>query len=287
MLGIYCFNMGLCKRSILSIQDYFWSDNLNNINLVSVIIPTHNRIDLLKRAIYSALNQTYKNIEIIVVDDQSIDGTNDYVSTIQDKKIKYIRNEKHLHVSQSRNIGINHARGEFIAFLDDDDEWLPKKLEKQLPLFNNIRVGIVYSSITLHFERYNLSYITKPAKRGDVYKSLLIKNIIGGTVSVIVRKKALEEIAEAYYFDLKFPAREEYDLWIRLSKEWEVEYIKEPLVTAYYRNSITRISTNVDNYVKAINLLNIKQLSTDQQRKSLTRLSQQIKVIITKLCFKC
>lgn len=226
--------------------------------LVSIIIPTYNRKLLLKNAIDSVLCQTYKNFEVIIIDDNSNDGTENYISLIKNKKIFYFKNDVHCYSAKCRNIGIQKAKGEFIAFLDDDDEWLPQKLEKQIPLFNNKQVGFVYSSIKLHFDKFNFSYLTVPSVRGIVYRKLLIKNYVGGTVSVVVRKKALEEFNDEIYFDSKFPAREEYDLWIRLSKKWEVDFINEPLVIAFYRINMTRISTNVNNYVKAIKLLNSK-----------------------------
>ena len=241
--------------------------------LVSVIIPTHNRKDLLKISINSVLNQTYQNIEIIVVDDFSTDGTKDFILSLRENRIRYFKNETNLYAAESRNIGIKYSKGEFIAFLDDDDEWLPEKLEKQIPLFNNDQVGIVYSSINLFFETYNFSYKTVPTKKGYIYKSLLIKNYIGATPSVMVRKQAIKDIKDHKFFNSIFPAREEYDLWIRISKNWEIDYVKEPLVKQYYRNDIKRISTNINNYVNAINLLNleydteVKQMLTEKEQR--------------------
>ena len=238
---------------------------MKNELLVSVIIPTHNRKNLLKKAINSVLNQTYQNFEIIIVDDCSTDGTKDYVLSLKDGRIKYFRNEKNLYAAASRNVGIRNSNGEFIAFLDDDDEWFPQKLEKQIPLFENEKVGIVYSSITLFFEAYNFSYDTNPIVRGNVYKDMLIKNYIGGTVSVIVRKKALQELISSIWFNPDYPAREEYDLWIRLTKNWQVDYVREPLVQAYYRKNCNRISSDVNNYVKGIELLNTNYLKETEK----------------------
>ena len=114
--------------------------------LVSVIIPTHNRADLVPLAIQSVLQQTYTNLECIVVDDASTDNTEETVRTIIDERIIYLRHENNKHASAARNTGIKYARGEFIAFLDDDDEWLPTKLEKQVPFLLNLheKVGMIY-----------------------------------------------------------------------------------------------------------------------------------------------
>ena len=107
---------------------------------VSIIIPTYNRAHLIGRAIQSVLNQTYQNFEIIVVDDGSTDNTEEMIKEFQkhDKRIKYIRHEKNRGGAAARNTGIKVARGEYIAFQDSDDEWLPEKLEKQMDVFQRI-----------------------------------------------------------------------------------------------------------------------------------------------------
>ena len=99
---------------------------------VSVVIPTYNRADLLPRAIRSVLSQTYWNCELIIVDDCSTDNTREVVSTWTDSRIRYIRHPENRHQSGAINTGIEHARGQYVAFLDDDDEWMPTKLEKQV-----------------------------------------------------------------------------------------------------------------------------------------------------------
>lgn len=241
---------------------------MSTSKLVSVIIPTFNRRELLESAIQSVLNQTYSNLEVLVIDDCSNDDTSNYINSIEDTRVQYYRNRKTLFAPQCRNVGILKAKGEFIAFLDDDDIWLPNKLEHQIPLFEDNSVGLVYSSISLFYEDYNISYDTTPQKEGRIYKDMLIKNYIGGTVSVVIRKKSLEALNTEEMFDLNFPAREEYDLWIRLSKTCKVKYVSEPLVVAYYRNNISRISTNVNNYIQAIEILNNKY--SEELQKMLT-----------------
>ena len=139
------------------------------MKLISVIIPTFNRVDLLKNAINSVLTQTYSNIEIIVIDDNSNDKTESLIKNLNDNRINYIKNKENLKAPLCRNIGINISRGEFIAFLDDDDIWYPNKLEEQIKLFDNSNVGLVYCITDLFFENYNLSYSTKPQKRGNIF----------------------------------------------------------------------------------------------------------------------
>lgn len=222
--------------------------------LVSVVIPTHNRSSYLKNAINSVLNQTYTNIEIIVVDDNSTDNTKLVVESFNNSKVRYIKNHKNLMAAGSRNVGINLSQGEIVGFLDDDDEWYNDKLALQVPLFSEEKVGLVYGGMNLVFIEEVLSYNTQPSKEGNIIREMLIENAVGGTVSVLVRKSILEKEK----FDTSFPAREEYDLWIRVLKTHEARCVKRPVVKANYRNQIKRVSTNVDSYVKGIELLNKK-----------------------------
>ncbi|MCG8451364.1 MAG: glycosyltransferase, partial [Pirellulales bacterium] len=116
--------------------------------MVSVIMPTYKRPDLLPRAVRSVLEQTYRNLELIIVDDNSPDHTGGVVQSLmaEDNRIRYIRNETNLHAPGSRNVAIQQAQGEFVAFLDDDDEWMPQKLELQMKLVDRFSVvGCLYN----------------------------------------------------------------------------------------------------------------------------------------------
>ena len=121
--------------------------------LVSVIIPTYKRYDVLSRAIDSALNQTYNNIEIIVIDDNKKESefrkkTEETMKKYENNsKVKYIKNEKNLGGAETRNVGVKNANGEFIAFLDDDDEFVNDKIEKQMKHYKKIeskKIGLIY-----------------------------------------------------------------------------------------------------------------------------------------------
>lgn len=116
--------------------------------MISVIIPTYNRRNTLKRAISSVLRQTYQDIEIIVVDDASTDDTYSYMVSQygEAENIIYIRNEENVGQSAARNIGVRYARGKYVAFLDSDDEWMETKLEKQINALQNSRTEVCYSS---------------------------------------------------------------------------------------------------------------------------------------------
>ena len=224
------------------------------MELISIVIPTKNRLAFLKRALNSVYEQTYKNKEIIVIDDGSTDDTTVFLNIEQNSgKIKFYRNEVSVGGGEARNIGIRNAKGKFIAFLDDDDEWFPTKLEKQLPLFSDSEIGLVYSGLEINYSDFNIRYKSIPTIEGYVYKDMLIENQIGGTVSIVLRA----EIAKKYLFDSTMPARQDYDLWLRICKDWKIRGVKESLVLVY-AGGIKRITSNVKNYENAIDKINTK-----------------------------
>ena len=163
---------------------------------VSVIIPTYNRAHLVGRAIRSVLNQTYQDFEIIVVDDGSTDNTEEVVKSFNDPRIRYIRHEENKGAAAARNTGIKAAKGKFIAFQDSDDEWLPKKLEKQMEAFDNAspKVGVVYTgfwSIEGNVKRYSLNKEIVH-KEGDIHSQILQGNFIG-TPAAVVKKACFKK----------------------------------------------------------------------------------------------
>jgi glycosyltransferase involved in cell wall biosynthesis len=202
---------------------------------VTVIIPTYNRAHLIKRAIKSVLNQTFQDFEIIVVDDGSTDNTEEVVKSFNDLRIKYIKHQKNLGASAARNTGIKNSKGEYIAFLDSDDEWLPEKLEKQMRYFKKIekrrgKLGLVYcDSIWCDEEGRKIAVsnqIWKP-KEGWVFKELL-KNCFISTASVVICRE--DVLIKVGLFDRKFTQSQDYELWIRLSTFYPIAYLNLPLV---------------------------------------------------------
>ena len=195
-----------------------------------MIIPTFQRPVLLRGAITSVLKQTFQNFEIIVVDDASNDNTEDVLKSISDSRIRYIKHQTNMGGSAARNTGIKKAFGEYIAFLDDDDEWLPHKLALQIDVLDNspAEVGVVYTG----YQRVNknsgvvVSQMV-PSKRGDLSKALFVKNCVGSTSSVLLKKECFQRVG---LFDENLSSSQEYDLWIRISTEFQFDYIKEPLL---------------------------------------------------------
>lgn len=209
---------------------------------VSVIIPTYNRANLLPRAIKSVLNQTYKDFELIIVDDGSTDNTKKVVEEFQkkDPRIKYIWQKNSGGEARPRNMGIRHSKGEYIAFLDSDDEWLPEKLEKQVKLLNgDKKTGLVYTNAKIlrnsKYSEKTIFELINP-KRGIIYKDLFLnrdRHFIP-TLTVIVRKNIFEKVG---YFDEKLKFAPDYDLWLRIAKHTYVDYIDEVLAIYYIHDS--------------------------------------------------
>jgi len=183
---------------------------------VSVIIPTFNRAKLLSQSIKSVLDQSYQDFEIIVVDDASTDNTEKIVEGFDKRKVKYIRHKKNKGGAVARNTGIKAARGEYIAFQDSDDKWLPDKLEKQMEIFKNLspEVGIVYTGLWWILKR---NFVAAP--------------------TILVRKKCLEKIG---MFNERLPRLQDWELAINLSRYYMFKYVDEPLVVSLYTpNSIS------------------------------------------------
>lgn len=205
---------------------------------VSVIIPTYNRAELLRSAISSALGQTFKDLEIIVSDDNSTDNTLEIVKGFQDKRLKYISHNKNKGVSAARNTAIKVASGEYIAFLDDDDEWLPDKLQWQVEVLDKSQSNIcgVYSN-RLFIEKATGKILSDnpgaDTLEGNLLYQLAKKSPIH-TSTVVIKKRCLDEVG---LFDETISYMEDRDMWIRLSMNWEFEYIHEPLTKAYIHGS--------------------------------------------------
>jgi glycosyltransferase involved in cell wall biosynthesis len=190
----------------------------------------------------SVLNQTYPNIELIVVDDASTDDTAEKIDKFSDK-INYIRHDDNKGAPRARNTGINHSSGEYIAFIDSDDEWHSNKIEKQVDIFDTCSssVGAVYSGFYLRREQ-GLELGTVPAHRGDIFTEQLMRDRVSPTSAVMVRKKCLEHVGG---FDPALPARQDYELWTRIAQQYEFEFVKEPLVIIH-TDSGNRISQRID-----------------------------------------
>jgi glycosyltransferase involved in cell wall biosynthesis len=200
---------------------------------VSVILPTYNRGDLIGRAIQSVLAQTYRDFELIIVDDGSTDNTEEVVRTFDDRCIRYLKYPKNRGVAAARNTGIKMAGGSYIAFQDSDDEWLPPKLEKQMALFDQDKEGnlgmVLCERLWIRGHRQ-----VREAPRADQlnYKKLL--SYLGAYVVATPQYLLKRDVTEPeLYFDENLRAYEDWDFMVRISRICRLDYVKEALIKSY------------------------------------------------------
>lgn len=215
---------------------------------VSVNIPCFNSGRFIEETLKSVLSQTYTDFEIIVMDDGSTDDTGRIINSFGDSRIKYFyKNNEGL--SETRNKGIVASAGEYIAFLDHDDLWLPQKLEKQIAKFEGKGLGLVFSDsyILLDGIREKMTYFDRcNPKRGFVFEDLLLENSNFIPLStVVIRRDAFKEVG---YFKKEFKIGEEYELFLRAADKYMFDYVDEPL--AIYRIHENNFSVRKELFVK-------------------------------------
>ena len=214
---------------------------------VSVVIASRNYGQYVAGAIESVLAQTFADWEIIIVDDGSTDDTPVVVKPfLADRRVRYHRTDG-LGQSRAKNLGILQARGPLIAFLDGDDEWLPTKLERQLPLFDRPDVGVAYSRRTLMDA--DGRDLPTPASRfasGKIYDAMLVQNFVCFS-SVVVRREVFEAVG---MFDPRLQLAIDYDLWLRAAQHCEFDYVDDALVR--YRTGHANLSSRVTERIGSI-----------------------------------
>ncbi|WP_130860461.1 glycosyltransferase family 2 protein [Gracilibacillus phocaeensis] len=235
--------------------------NTQSKGLVSVVTPTYRRAEKLKDAIDSVLAQTYKKIELLVVNDN--EPNDEYskelaklISTYDDNRLHLINQKKHINGNVARNFGIKNAKGEYVAFLDDDDQWLEEKIELQMEEFNkNKDVGLVYTGAEIIYIDKNIVYNTNANKSGDLSQEILVSNCIGSTSSVMVKKNILNLSG---YFDETLRAQQDYDLWIRICQQTKIGVVSKPLLKYFNFSSTNQISDDINKYIEAVKHINEK-----------------------------
>lgn len=207
---------------------------------VSVIIPAFNRNRTLPRTLASVINQTFPDLEIIIIDDASTQPVKDLVASFDDSRIRVLVHETNRGANAARNTGIRSARGKYVAFLDSDDEWDKRKLEIQVTALEEAResVGAHYTGITAFSEDGTKNFQTSPVAAGDLLGSLLRRNEIGTLSSFMARRSVLEEVGN---FDEDLPSVQDWDLYIRIARSYEFAAATGSLVNYYLgKDSITR-----------------------------------------------
>lgn len=236
--------------------------------LVSVVIPTYNRRSTIKRAIDSVLQQTWNNYEIIIVDDCSTDDTFSFVQEQYGSldNLIYVINEQNCGAGESRNIGVSYANGDYIAFHDSDDEWMPNKLELQMQkMSNSDSSGIaVYSTFSRQWEagidQWPSEAIPMEYRSGNVYPFLLLTPLVG-IITLLIRKDIFIELGG---FNSDLHSLEDYEFTLRLTQKYPLDYIDTILATAHESdNSVgkrndAKIMTEC--YILAFHYENLKKL---------------------------
>lgn len=257
---------------------------------VSVMIPTFNRRNVLRRAVGSVLAQTFRDFELIVVDDGSTDGTQKIVGAYCSPKsvaepvlnaldesalfvagntplhagvkhLQFIR-QKHRGVSSARNAGIRRACAELIAFLDSDDEWLPEKLERQVQFFRDHPKSKIVQTEEIWIRNGRRVNPMKKHKKygGRIFKHCLPLCIVSPS-AVMMKRELFDEVG---LFDESLPACEDYDLWLRIACRYPIDLIDEPLIIKYggYADQLSRTIPTLDRYrIQSL----VKILSEDER----------------------
>lgn len=238
--------------------------------LVSIIMPAYNAARTILESIESVLAQSYRQWELIVVDDGSTDGTSATVEKVADQRVLLLKQENS-GVAAARNRDLEQAQGEYIAFLDSDDIWVPEKLEKQVDVFRNEKkgnTGLVYTEKRCFSEKTADAYACRSRQFDDIadnFLRLLIFNYIA-TLTVMTKKSVIEDVG---MFDESLFGTEDWDLWIRIAKRYEIACIDEEL--AYYRVHEQGISKNRRRTIEEVYKVMQKHLENGAVPKSVIR----------------
>lgn len=220
--------------------------NDNYETLVSCIIPTYKRSESLIRAIKSVLNQTYRNIEIIIVDDN--DPNDEYsielqkkISIFKDDRLIYLQQEKHTNGAVARNYGVFHSNGNYIAFLDDDDEWLPEKIAIQMEILENLEVeyGAV-SCLSNFMKNEQIIKTTNKFTEDNLQKKVLERTVEFNTSTVLFRKENLVKVG---VFNEKLERHQDLQLFVVFLNNYKIKPLDKALVNYHLDDALNRPDT--------------------------------------------
>jgi glycosyltransferase involved in cell wall biosynthesis len=237
---------------------------------VSVVIPTCNRPDLLKRAVRSVLAQTFQDFEIIIVDDGQHVRARGVVEGFNDPRIRYFQNESSLGGGGTRNRGIDEAKGEYVAFLDDDDEWMLEKLEKQVWALENasLKAGFVMSSVLVRKgDKEEINLIEEGEKD---FLRISLRRLKGFLTSALMVKRSI--LREIGGFDTKFPSHQEMDLIVRISQRYTGVGISESLAVNYLDEGREHIGGDITRRIRGREMFIEKHREIIQREPALASL---------------
>ena len=250
---------------------------------ISVVIPTYNRIALVERAIDSVLRQSIKPFDIIVVDDGSDDGTSEMIQ----KKYRSINlvQQQNSGVSAARNNGIKHAKGDWISLLDSDDEWTEKKLENQ--------ANRLIKNPDYHFCHTNEIWIrngirVNQKKKHQKYGGYIFDKCLDicriSPSSTLFKKNILEHVG---WFDNHLPVCEDYDLWLRITADYKILFVDEPLIIKYggHTDQLSQSVKGIELFrIKSLeNLLANTELSPQKRNLAITMIIKKLNIYLNGL----
>ena len=238
--------------------------------VVSVVIPTRDRADHVLDAVASALGQQDVTVEVIVVDDGSTDHTPQLLAAIDDDRVRVVRQEPGQGVARARNLGIAQARGEWIAFLDDDDLWAPGKLRTQLDAAARVNGALAYGAAVVVDDRHAVLQLSAAPAAAGLGRDILARNVIpGGCSNLIARTELVRRVGG---FDDRFSMMADWDLWIRLAQVAPAGGCDDVLV-AYRRHDQTMVARGTIDCVPELDLILAKYRSL--RRAHRVRLDQR------------
>ena len=225
--------------------------------IISCIVTSYKREKhIVRRALDSILSQTFENYEILLIDDNRGEGSETFSKALEElcclsHKIRLFRTEGGHGAQRARNTGISHASGKYLAFLDDDDEWLPAKLAKQAAVLDSDpSIGMCYCNSMVVNENFDPpKIITDKAGKfvtDASYQDMLRRDNVGSTSKAMIRENVFEAVGG---FDESFPARQDYEMWIRISRSFKIRGIDEMLVRYHISGVSGQISKNWDSCI--------------------------------------
>jgi glycosyltransferase involved in cell wall biosynthesis len=212
---------------------------------ISIVIPTHSRWHLLTRTLAGALGQEDVDAEVIVVDDGSTEETPERLAEISDPRLRVVRNETPERVARARNRGLEHATGEWVAFLDDDDLWAPRKLRAQLDAAKRVDAAFAYVGAILIDPELDVIDVQRAPEADDLELEILRRQIIPGGCSNMIAPTDL--VRELGGFDPGFKVAEDWDMWIRILTAGRGPAVGCPdLFYGYYQHTQSSVVVNKD-----------------------------------------
>ncbi len=254
--------------------------NLETVPMVSVIVPTFNRVDLLPETVDSILSQTFDDFELIIVDNMSEDGTETYVNGLKDPRIRYFRNPNNGVIAVNRNVGIRNARGKYIAFCDDDDLWHPNKIEEQLRNFDPNVIGVA-TNAHMFGEKSRLKHrllrndiFLKPGCNIGMIKSTILS-------SLMIRKDSgvLFDERESFKFV------EDFAILVKLMYQTQgmIKLLHRPLT--YYRYHSGNNAANLESAKNSLNV--VREYSAYLSNEQRIEAYRRCFMLIARLGLKC